>query len=199
MSKKAHRLSYLCVPAVLGALAIAAFGGCGSSGDSGSTSASGASTGTETSESGESTGTANGGSGGAGNSGSTGGASGGEAANAGGGTKAEFIKAADQICKEARKEIDAQLPNLLEGELTEESPGFVEEAVVPGVEKQIEEIQALETPAEATEASETLVVSFEEMIEEAEADPEAFVVEGKPAIKAQETAKKLGFKACGPV
>ena len=126
---------------------------------------------------------------------------------AGGGSKskAAFIKEADAICAEAQTKVNAGLHGYLDHGTSQPRPpeegaeDFVAEVVIPTVEEEVERITALGPPADAEQASGALVVAFEEVIDEAESDPQGFFADAKAAQKATKTLQALGFKSCGPV
>lgn len=118
-------------------------------------------------------------------------------------TKAEFIKQGDQICKKANEENEAEAEEFAkENDFTLEkaSKDQIEEAVVavlvPSIEKQAEEIEALGAPKGDEEKVEEIVTSLEDAAGEIEDEPKA-VFEGDILGKPTELAKDYGFKVCG--
>ena len=115
-------------------------------------------------------------------------------------TRAEYVKAADRVCTKAKSQIENAIGKFIGGDvskLSEESSPIVEEVAIPRVEEEIAALQSLNPPAAASEAAEGLIAAQEKMIEEAEADPAAFLAEGKASVEARETGKQLGFAVCG--
>jgi hypothetical protein len=120
-------------------------------------------------------------------------------------TKAQFIKQADAICAKGNKEDEAEFEKFEKenglSEKKEPTKAQQEEAtseiVVPSVQKQIEEIDALGAPKGDEKKIEALVASVEEGVEEIEADP-ASLTEGKnPLAKGSKLAREYGLKTCG--
>lgn len=118
-------------------------------------------------------------------------------------TKVEFIKQGDQICEktEERSETEAEefaeengfnLENASEAELEE----AVAEVLVPTLNQQIEEIDALGVPEGDEETVEEIIVALEDGSAAVEDDP-SVVFEGKPLKDASRLAKAYGFEVCG--
>jgi hypothetical protein len=182
-------------------LALVVFSGCGGSSDSSSSSSAGAEGGSTAAQQEE------GGSGGEESGSGAQAEGGGESNEAGGsggaGTQSvsgtEFTKEADQICAKAQKATNAQLGRYIGQNSEQAVEELVDDVIVPELEGEIQGIQALGASGAAGESSEALVTILEGLIDEAEADPKSFVLEGKPVIEATKEGKQLGFKSCGAV
>jgi hypothetical protein len=120
-------------------------------------------------------------------------------------SKAQFIKQADAICAKGNKENEAEFEEFAkENGLSEkkeptkaQQEEAISEIVAPGVEKQIEEIDALGAPEGDEGKIEAMVAAVEEGAEEIEANP-ASLIEGKnPLAKGSKLAKEYGLKTCG--
>jgi uncharacterized protein with von Willebrand factor type A (vWA) domain len=120
-------------------------------------------------------------------------------------TKAQFIKQADAICENGNKENEAEFEEFAKehnlSEKKEPSKAQQEEAiseiVAPGVQKQIEEIDALGAPKGDEGKIEAMIAAVEEGVEEIEENP-ASLTEGKnPLAKGSKLAKEYGLKTCG--
>lgn len=115
-----------------------------------------------------------------------------------------FIAEADSICREARtqyrQDINRYLNADVEGQGAEEQvlEDMVKEVTVPGIEGQIETLQALSGSPRDEEAIDELTAKFEQLREAVEADPGTF---GEGAVQeltdAKETGRILGFQYCG--
>lgn len=196
MSKQLRTGLFLCGVAVLAAFAFGLLG-CGG-GDDGSSS----NTAATTTQSGEGEGSSSGSEEQSANDGGKEeGANGlGGAGGAGGASEAQYIKEADQICLASQEATNKQIGSFLgAAEDPEALTVFVNEVVVPGIEVEIEELQALDTPSGASATSEALISTLEDLITEAEADPKSFVLEGKAVVSAVKAMKQQGFKSCGAV
>jgi hypothetical protein len=120
-------------------------------------------------------------------------------------TKAQFIKQADAICEKGNKENEAEFEEFAEeknlSENKEPTKAQQEEAitdiVAPGVQKQIEEIDALGAPEGDEKQVEAIVTSVEEGVEEIEENPGSLIKGENPLGKGSKLAKEYGLKACG--
>jgi hypothetical protein len=205
MSNRTPSKAFLCTLVLVGLFAAALLSGCGSSSSDGSESSGGEAAGSEstaTQETGKSESNENNEnneSNESGESGAAGGNGSENATNAGKGgtaTSTQFTKEADRVCAKAQAATSGQLARYIGKKGSEATEGLVENVVVPELEGEIESIQALGGPPEASEA---IVAILEELIEEAEADPENFVYKGEAVIKATKESKAQGFKRCGAV
>ena len=118
-------------------------------------------------------------------------------------TKTEFIKQGDAICKEANEENEAEAEEYAEENgftLEKASKDELEEAVaavlVPSLEQQAEELDALGAPEGDEDKVEEIVVALEDATGEIEEDP-SLIFEGKSLAKPNKLAKAYGFKVCG--
>lgn len=118
-------------------------------------------------------------------------------------TKAEFIKQGDQICKRAEDDSESEAEEFaeendftLEKATEEQLEEAVAEVLVPALERQAEEIEALGAPEGDEEQVEEIIVALEDASAEVAADPrQAF--EGEPLKEASELAEDYGFEVCG--
>jgi hypothetical protein len=120
-------------------------------------------------------------------------------------TKAQFIKQADAICAKGNKENEAEFEEFAKekglSESKEPTKAQQEEAisdiVAPGVQKQIEEIDALGAPEGDEGKVEAMIAAVEEGAGKIEENP-ASLIEGKnPLAKGSKLAKEYGLKTCG--
>lgn len=118
-------------------------------------------------------------------------------------TKAEFISQGDAICKEANEENEAEAEEFAEENgftLEKASKDQLEEAVaevlVPSLNQQMEELDALGAPEGDEDQVEEIIVSVEDAAEEIEDDP-SLVFEEKTLRKPGQLAAAYGFKVCG--
>lgn len=194
-----HRIApYFALAAVL---ALALLSGCGSSDSSSSTGAKEAGSTTGKTEEGEAEEAQGGESGeeGEGAEGEGGGGSSEASSGAGVASKAKFISAADQICSKARKATNAQLGRYIGQSDPKALEELVDNVIVPELEGEIAGIQAIGASGAASESESAMVSILEGLIEEAEADPQSFVLESQPVIESTKEGKQLGFKSCGAV
>lgn len=118
-------------------------------------------------------------------------------------TKAEFIKQGDAICKEANEENETEAEEFaeendftLEKASEEQLEEAVAEVLVPSLNQQVEELDALGAPEGDEEQVEEIVVSLEDVAGEIEDDP-SLVFEEKTLEKPAKLASSYGFKVCG--
>ena len=118
-------------------------------------------------------------------------------------TKAEFIKQGDAICKEGNDQSEEEAEEFaeengftLEKASDEQLEEAVSEVLVPSLNQQAEEIDALGAPEGDEEQIEELVSSLETAAEEIEGDP-GLVFEEEVLVEPEELAQDYGFKVCG--
>lgn len=117
-------------------------------------------------------------------------------------TKAEYVKQADKICRDAvaeRTEAFLAKFRALRSEGKQMTPQVeakaVEEIFVPTMSTMVDELEALEPPAAQAEELEAIVASYRDSVELAEEDPENALPPGlfeEPA----ELARDFGFQWC---
>jgi hypothetical protein len=118
-------------------------------------------------------------------------------------TKAEFIKQGDAICKEGNEENEAEAEEFaeendftLEKASKEQLEEAVSEVLVPSLNEQAEELDALGAPEGDEEKVEEIVVALEDATAEIEDDP-SLVFEEKTLEEPNQLADAYGFKVCG--
>jgi hypothetical protein len=121
-------------------------------------------------------------------------------------TKAEFVKQADGICKEANSELTVEFQkfskenNLPEGKepTKEQGEELVEEVLIPNVQQQSEDIRELGAPSGDEDRVAAILDALDQGIEEAEEDPAALLdAQDDTFDKANELAADYGLKVCG--
>lgn len=118
-------------------------------------------------------------------------------------TKVEFIEQGDRICEKSEKQSETEAEEFAEEngfDLEKASGEELEEAIaavlVPALEQQAEEIDALGAPEGDEEEVEAIVAALEDGTAKVEDDPGA-VFEGAPLKEASKLAKDYGFEVCG--
>ena len=118
-------------------------------------------------------------------------------------TKTEFIAQGDAICEQSEKQSETDAEAFaedngfdLEKASEEELEEAVAEVLVPALDRQAEEIDALGAPVGDEETIEAIVVALEDGTAEVEDDP-SLVFEGKPLREASRLAADYGFEVCG--
>jgi hypothetical protein len=118
-------------------------------------------------------------------------------------TKVEFIEQGDRICEKAEKQAETEAEEFaeqngfdLEKATDDELEEAVAEVLVPALDQQAEEIDALGAPEGDEEEVEAIVVALEDGTATVEDDP-SVVFEGSPLKEASQLAKDYGFEVCG--
>jgi hypothetical protein len=118
-------------------------------------------------------------------------------------TKAEFIEQGDAICKKGNDQSETEAEEFAEDNdftLEKASKGQLEEAVsevlVPNLERQTEELNALGAPAGDEDKVAEILGSLEDATGEIEDDP-SLVFQGEVLEKPAQLAEDYGFKVCG--
>lgn len=118
-------------------------------------------------------------------------------------TKVEFIERGDAICKKAEERSEPEAEDFAEEngfDLEKATDEELEEAIaavlVPALNQQAEEIDALGAPEGDEGQIDAIVVALEEGTAEVEDDP-GLVLEGEPLKEASQLARDYGFEACG--
>ena len=119
--------------------------------------------------------------------------------------KAVFVKKANAICKKNSERMVAAFTAFLakkKSSITHPSKAVKEElvgeAMVPGVKREIEELQALGAPSGDEDSVGEIIKALEEGLETAESNPEA-VVSSSDAVFgiASRLAGEYGLEVCG--
>jgi hypothetical protein len=118
-------------------------------------------------------------------------------------TKVEFIKQGDQICEKANEQSETEAEEFAEENdftLEKASDEQIEEAVaevlVPNLNQQVEDLEALGAPEGDEERVEEIITSLEDAAGEIEDDP-GLVFEGETLEEPSELAEDYGFEVCG--
>lgn len=118
-------------------------------------------------------------------------------------TKVEFIEQGDAICTKAEEGSETEAEEFaeengfdLEKATNEELEEAIAAVLVPALNQQAEEIDALGAPEGDEEQVEAIVVALEEGTAEVEDDP-GLVLDGAPLKEASQLASDYGFEVCG--
>ena len=118
-------------------------------------------------------------------------------------TKAEFIKQGDAICQKGNDQSEKEAEEFAEENdftLEKASEEQIEEAIgevlVPILNRQVEEIEALGAPEGEEEKVEEILTALEDASADVEEDPSR-AFEGEPLKEAKRLAEDYGFKVCG--
>jgi hypothetical protein len=121
-------------------------------------------------------------------------------------SKQAYIAEADQICEEGDATVDAEAARYFGKELglrgneeptPKQASQFVEDAVVPEVEGELDDLRALEAPEGDADQLEAIYNSLQEGLDALAQDPEAFAEGENPFEEFNRRAQAYGFKGCG--
>jgi hypothetical protein len=119
-------------------------------------------------------------------------------------TKAELIEQGDAICTKGNKSVETEANEFAkENNIDTKKPTkkqkeeAITEVVVPGLQKQAEEIGELGIPKGDEEKVEAVVSAVEEGADELDSNPDLLSEGKKPLAKAAKLAGAYGFKVCG--
>jgi|SRR5215218_10337291 len=116
--------------------------------------------------------------------------------------KAEFVKRGNSICRKGNEEIEAaaaiKFPKGNEQPGKAEQIEFASRTVVPSIQHQIDELEALGFPEGEEEAVETILTEAQNALNEAKKDPSVLLDSGPgPFASADKFADSYGLTACG--
>ena len=116
-------------------------------------------------------------------------------------TKAEFIQQADAICKKAHDGFEKAFNRTFSGgqqpsqaQLNE----FAADTLVPGVQKEIDDIGELEPPSADADEVDAIIAAEQDGVDKVRADPGILApsVKEDPLKKGQDLARAYGMKEC---
>jgi hypothetical protein len=119
-------------------------------------------------------------------------------------TKAEFIKQADAVCKDAKetkqKDFEKFTKEIEDGKkkaTTSTEQELIDAVVVPALEKQSAVLGELDPPEGEEEKVEALHAELDNVLAEAKENPTGSEVSAAPFAKLQKSSNEYGFKYCG--
>jgi hypothetical protein len=121
-------------------------------------------------------------------------------------SKAALLKRGDAICAEGRERVAAAAQSTLEakpGEREEVEIELISKALVPALKTDVDDLRKLGAPEGDAAQVDAIVSGIEELLELAEAEPQAFVLSQNPEEyrpdpwrKTDKIAEEYGFKEC---
>jgi hypothetical protein len=116
-------------------------------------------------------------------------------------TKAEYVKRADEICKETEKQQRELLTKFQkENKGAGSGPQVTEEmitvAAVPPLERQAKALAELPPPDKEAAKAAAYVAAVEKAVKDVKKEPGTLLAEPGAFTKAQELAPEFGFKTC---
>ena len=132
----------------------------------------------------------------------TSGATGATGASADTSTKEGLIAAADKICAEGDKEIEAEAQETFSGgqPSPQEAQDFVTETVVPNIQKQLDQLRELDPPEADAEEFTAIIDEAQSALDELEKNPDALNPQGSgddPFAEVNKKAQQFGLTSCG--
>ena len=115
-------------------------------------------------------------------------------------TKAAFLKQGNAICANGNKEIDQASKNLGQnGEQPSQAQleKFVNETVLPSVEKQVAALEALPVPSGDEDQVQAILDAANQGIDQGKQDPTSLTGNSDPFAKASQLANEYGLTECG--
>jgi hypothetical protein len=109
--------------------------------------------------------------------------------------KAEWITAADAICRKAGEELAAVTPQTQPD--AAELERFVNDQLIPNLQSQAQQLRDLPVPEGEHDKIDAIISKLEEGIEELQEDPSAVTGELPAFTEANKLATDYGLKDCG--
>jgi hypothetical protein len=115
--------------------------------------------------------------------------------------KASFVEQANAICKEASAKMKAEIIALgkkLKSRTASANVSILEKAVIPALQSELDEIQALGIPSGGKKEVEAFLAAQRKVVMAAEAQPAAFFAgkNGRPWEAAELAATRYGISEC---
>ena len=110
-------------------------------------------------------------------------------------SKADFSAQADKICADATADLTAEAEALGEDPSQEQIEAFASDSLVPSIQAQHDDIEALGAPEGDEDEVEAILTSLQEGIDTVEADPST-TTSGDPFAEASELAADYGLEDC---
>jgi hypothetical protein len=117
-------------------------------------------------------------------------------------SKAEFVKRADAICAKASKDTTAKAQQLTSGGRPDKAAltKFIKETALPGVEKEADQIDQLDTPKGDGDKVKAITDAVRDGVDKTKSNPSALLSSSGsngPFGKADKLAQDYGLKKCG--
>jgi hypothetical protein len=113
-------------------------------------------------------------------------------------TKAQFIQQADAICKKGNQRIDAAAEQVFSGNREPSKAQlnrFATQTLIPDVQRQIDEVRALDEPSEDEDQVNEFLDSAQAELDKGREDP-SYMTSEKSFAKTNELGQQYGFKVC---
>jgi len=110
-------------------------------------------------------------------------------------SKADFTTQANKICADGSAELAAAADELGEDPTQEQIEGFASDTVVPNIQGQHDDIEALGAPEGDEDEVDAILAALQEGVDTTEADPST-ITSGDPFAEANELAGAYGLEDC---
>ncbi len=115
-------------------------------------------------------------------------------------TKAEFVAQSEDMCKQIRKEVQAELKPFIAAN-AKNSPKETEEKlltaiVVPTLQKEVDEFEEIGAPEGEEEQFDAIVVGLEKVIQTGEEDFAGWTAATDPFREVDQELKAFGLEVC---
>jgi hypothetical protein len=117
-------------------------------------------------------------------------------------SEAEFVQRADALCAKHERRMGAESARLYReaerpgADIDTSEVGRVSAVLVPNLESELEELEALGDPRGDGIPVEEILAEIQQVIDEASEDPEEFLAGFSPYEKAEKTAERYGITRC---
>lgn len=110
-------------------------------------------------------------------------------------TQEEFVAQGNEICAAGNKELDAAGNDVFSGNASQaEVEQFATDALVPNIQGQIDDIRALQPPADQADQVTAFLDQAQSILDGVEADPSS--IQGDPFAPVNKMATALGLDQC---
>ncbi|MET0305180.1 MAG: hypothetical protein ABW196_03000 [Solirubrobacterales bacterium] len=117
-------------------------------------------------------------------------------------SEAEYVRQADAICAEHENKMGPETARLYreaarpDADIDTSEEGRVSAILVPSLESELDELEALGDPVGDRIPVEEILGEIQQVIDEADEDPEAFLEGFGPYEKAEKAAERYGITRC---
>ncbi len=127
-------------------------------------------------------------------------------------SKAEYVKSADAICTQGKREVQTEFtiylakngikelgePGESKAETEKHAIALMETVGIPALRQQIGELKALEAPSDLKAKAAEFIADAEAAIKKGESEPfQLFISAEKMLAKSDKVGKEIGFQVCG--
>jgi hypothetical protein len=114
-------------------------------------------------------------------------------------TKAEFVRQANAICKAGNEQLDAAVDETFMGNQRPSNAQleeFATETVIPNIQRQIDDLRALEAPSEDEEQVEEILDSAQGEVDRLENEPIGLFTDETSFVETNKLSRAYGIDRC---